>query len=260
MQDFENNKSVQDAINTLEGAAGTAQDQADYAARKAQEYARAQAEANGIQQPRFSKAAAFNANGDPTDENVVSEDDMEDDDDTDYTQDDCDTVEATPVGDDAAAIISDLQGQIEILKQTVASEHDKMIRAVAEADNIRKRAAQDIERERKYALEKFVNSLMPVYDALEKALEYSDRNNEATKATLDGVENTLALFLKEMQSFGVDQVDPTGQPFDPNFHQAVSMVPSADVPNNHVLSTMQKGFTLNGRVVRPAMVVVAKNG
>ena len=99
---------------------------------------------------------------------------------------------------------------------------------------------------------------MPVYDALEKALEFSDRNNEATKATIDGIENTLTLFLKEMSSFGVEQVDPTGNPFDPNFHQAVSMVPSTDVPNNHVLNTMQKGFTLNGRVVRPAMVIVAK--
>ena len=205
-------------------------------------------------------AAIFNANGDPNsaDQNVQH-----------VTNQDVDAGAIDPVeiddvdldGDERAdfeAQIADLQGQITHLQQTAADDRDKMLRAVAECENLRKRTAQEVDRERKYALEKFVRSLLPIYDALEKALEFSDRNNEATKATLEGVENTLSLMLKEFSSFGVELVDPTKQAFDPNFHQAIAQVPSNDVPNGHVLNTMQKGFTLNGRCVRPALVVVAK--
>lgn len=244
MSDLEKQQSVEDAISTLEASKGNSQEQTDYAARMAQTYAKNQ--------------AAFNANGNPDEQNVSTNADLKELEDHDNN---VEFVEAEPCQDESELLrqeLSQLQGEVEVLKQTVASEHDKMVRAVAEAENVRKRAAQDVERERKYALEKFVKSLMPVYDALEKALEFSDRNNEATKATIDGVDNTLTLFLKELSSFGVERIDPTGQPFDPNFHQAISMVPSTEVPNNHVLSTMQKGFTLNGRVVRPAMVIVAK--
>lgn len=237
-------QTVQDALNTL---AANSNEQDVMAAQKAQAYAQTAAQTKGGE---AHQTAAFNANGAPDMQNVNVSFEQQPEQATEEV--------AEEEGEAVMAELNELRGQVEILKQTVASEHDKMLRAVAEADNVRKRAEQDVERERKYALEKFVRSLMPVYDALEKALEFSDRNNEATKATIDGVENTLTLFLKEMASFGVEQVDPTGQPFDPNFHQAVSMIPSADVPNNHVLTTMQKGFTLNGRVVRPAMVIVAK--
>lgn len=156
------------------------------------------------------------------------------------------------------AEISNLRGQLEISSAESARFKDQALRALAEAENVRKRAAQDIDREKKFALEKFVRSLLPVYDALEKAVEMTDSENEATKATYDGVVNTLNLFVKEMSTFGVEVTDPTGKPFDPNFHQAVAMVPSTEVPSGHVLNTMQKGFLLNGRVVRPAMVIVAK--
>lgn len=217
--------------------------------------------------------AAFNANGNPQDgdKNVANssapnfaeleaqyqqqgqslqEDDSEDED--------------IDIGDevDAEALeaeVNQLQGQLEIMKKTLASEHDKMLRAVAEVENIRKRTEQEIERERKFALERFVRSLLPIYDALEQALKFSDPENEATRDTYNGVKQTLDLFLKEMGGFGVELIDPTGKPFDPNFHQAISMVPDPNVPNGHVASTMQKGFTLNGRVVRPAMVVVCKS-
>lgn len=217
--------------------------------------------------------AAFNANGNPQDgdKNVANssapnfaeleaqyqqqgqslqEDDSEDED--------------IDIGDevDAEALeaeVNQLQGQLEIMKKTLASEHDKMLRAVAEVENIRKRTEQEIERERKFALERFVRSLLPIYDALEQALKFSDPENEATRDTYNGVKQTLDLFLKEMGGFGVELIDPTGKPFDPNFHQAISMVPDPNVPNGHVASTMQKGFTLNSRVVRPAMVVVSKS-
>lgn len=249
MQDNEK-QTVQDALNTLKA---NSTDRDEIAARMA-----AQAYANNAamaQDAQPQQGAAFNANGAPEEQNVTAANDAE--------VQQAEIADATP--EELAAEVAKLQGensalsnQVHELTMALAAEHDKMLRAVAEADNVRKRAEQDVDRERKYALEKFVRSLMPVYDALEKALEFSDRNNEATKATIDGVENTLTLFLKEMSSFGVEPVDPTGNPFDPNFHQAVSMVPSTDVPNNHVLNTMQKGFTLNGRVVRPAMVIVAK--
>ena len=217
--------------------------------------------------------AAFNANGNPQDgdKNVANssapnfaelqaqyqqqgqslqEDDSED--------------EELDIGDEVdvevlEAEVNQLQGQLEIMKKTLASEHDKMLRAVAEVENIRKRTEQEIERERKFALERFVRSLLPIYDALEQALKFSDPENEATRDTYNGVKQTLDLFLKEMGGFGVELIDPTGKPFDPNFHQAISMVPDPNVPNGHVASAMQKGFTLNGRVVRPAMVVVSKS-
>lgn len=250
MQDFEKQQSVEEAISTLEANKGTTNEQADYSARAAQAYAQNQA--------AFGQGAAFNANGNPQEQNVVPEDQVQEEAMDEDAASEVDGEVLENESDILRAQNSELMAQLEALKHAMVSEHDKMLRAVAETDNIRKRSAQDIERERKFALEKFVKELMPVYDALEKALEYSDRNNEATKDTLDGVENTLTLFLKILSSFGVERIDPTGQPFDPNFHQAISMVPSTDVPNNHVLATMQKGFTLNGRVVRAAMVVVAK--
>lgn len=218
--------------------------------------------------------AAFNANGNPQDgdKNVANSSDpnfaelkeqyqqqgqsiQEDEPDVD---DDIDLDEEVDT-EELEAELSQLRGQMEIIKKSYAAEHDKMLRAVAEVENIRKRTEQEIDRERKFALERFVRALLPIYDALEQAMKFSDPNNEATKDTYDGVKQTLDLFLKEMSNFGVEMVDPTGKPFDPNFHQAISMIPDPNVPNGHVSSTMQKGFTLNGRVVRPAMVVVSKS-
>lgn len=272
MPDFDNKPDFQDAINTLSAKQGGSaetfkaddpelaakmaaaqQNMASQSAQAAQAYQKTQNLSEG------ARSASFNANGDPSNpEDNVSTADTEQEISSELYDDDVDVETLLEENQSLQEEVATLKGQMDVLKQTVASEHDKMLRAVAEADNVRKRAAQEVERERKFALEKFVRSLLPIYDALEKALEFSDRNNEATKATIDGVENTLNLFLKELTSFGVELVDPTGQAFDPNFHQAVSMVPSAEVPNNHVLNTMQKGFLLNGRVVRPAMVIVAK--
>ena len=283
MPDFENKPDVNAALHTLEAGqrqntgetltdkelAGMAaidnlkQAMAQKSQAQAQAYAQTQNLGAGLGQDKGVEGAAFNANGNPDypEQNITVGSDGTSlaENASDYFDDEenLETLEA-----ENTALVQEnniLKTQIETLNKSVAAEHDKMLRAVAEADNVRKRAAQDVERERKYALEKFVRSLLPIYDALEKALEFSDRNNEATKATIDGVENTLTLFLKEMSSFGVEAVDPTGKPFDPNFHQAVSQIPSADVPNNHVVNTLQKGFTLNGRVVRPAMVIVAKS-
>ncbi len=166
---------------------------------------------------------------------------------------------------EAAADVATLQSEIEALKAQLKGVEEKaksqlsdMARAAAEADNRRKRAEADVEKERKYGNEKLLKALLPVVDSLELALQHTSRDDESSKALYEGIENTRALFLKELQSFGVEQIDPVGQPFDPNAHQAISMVPTADIAPNHVLSVMQKGYLLNGRVVRAAMVMVSR--
>ncbi len=162
--------------------------------------------------------------------------------------------------------IQTLQAEVEALKaqlkdqaEKAKSDLERMARAAAESDNRRKRAEADVERERKYGNEKLLKALLPVVDSLELAMQHIDQGNEAMKSTYDGISNTMNLFLKELSNFGVVREDPKGKPFDPNKHQAISMVESTEVGNNCVLDVMQKGFILNGRVVRPAMVVVARN-
>ncbi len=154
--------------------------------------------------------------------------------------------------------IEALKQELEALKAQSAQEKDVLMRTIAEAQNAKRMALADIEKEKKYGIEKFVKALIPVVDSLDMALSMTNREDPATKATIDGVENTLNLFLKELKSFGVERLDPVGEAFDPNFHQAISMVPTDEVKPNCVLSVMQKGFVLNGRVVRPAMVMIAK--
>ena len=167
--------------------------------------------------------------------------------------------EAQAKEEDPQVTIAALKSQLEVLAKQALSDKEKMLRAVAEADNSRKRAEADVERERKYALEKFVKALIPVVDSLDMALEAGKSKSEnAQDAMVQGVEATLRLFLKELSTFGVERIDTVGEPFDPNVHQAISMIPSKDVKPNCIVSVMQKGFILNGRVVRPAMVMVAR--
>lgn len=165
-------------------------------------------------------------------------------------------------GDDTVAQLQSdlaaLQAQLKSEQEQAKAALESMARAAAESDNRRKRAEADVERERKYGNEKILKALLPVVDSLELALQHTDKNNELLKGLYEGVENTLSLFLKELNKFGVEQLNPVGEPFDPNLHQAVTMLPSNEVKPNHVLSVMQKGFVLNGRMVRPAMVAVAK--
>lgn len=146
------------------------------------------------------------------------------------------------------------------LANTIAKakeDQDKLVRALAESENQKKRIEADVEREKKFGNEKILKALIPVVDSLELALVHADPNNEAAKSTIEGVQNTVTLLLKELASFGVTAVNPEGQPFDPNLHQAISMIPSDKVEANCVVNVMQKGYTLNGRVVRPAMVIVS---
>ncbi|WP_338365109.1 nucleotide exchange factor GrpE [uncultured Pseudoalteromonas sp.] len=156
------------------------------------------------------------------------------------------------------AEIAMLYAELETAKQTIADQKDSVVRAAADVDNIRRRAAQDVEKAHKFALEKFANELLPVIDNLERAIEFSDKENETLKPVLEGIDMTVKSFNDAVAKFGVEIVNPQGEQFNPEFHQAMSIQPSNDVSPNTVLAVMQKGYTLNGRLLRPAMVMVSK--
>ena len=146
------------------------------------------------------------------------------------------------------------------LEEELVSARDAVLRAQADAQNAIRRSEQDVEKARKFALERFAGELLPVVDNLERALEAAGGDEEVVKPIAEGVELTLKSFLDALGKFHVEVVDPMGEPFDPNLHQAMSMVENNDVEPNSVIAVMQKGYTLNGRLVRPAMVMVSKSG
>ncbi|MBD2796617.1 nucleotide exchange factor GrpE [Xenorhabdus sp. 18] len=146
----------------------------------------------------------------------------------------------------------------EQLKQAQINERDAMLRAHAEVENIRRRTELDVEKAHKFALEKFANELLPVIDNLERALEAADRTNEALLPMVEGIELTLKAFIDAVGKFGVEVVSDTGVPFNPEVHQAMTMMESDQHEPNQVMLVMQKGYTLNGRLLRPAMVAVSK--
>ena len=164
------------------------------------------------------------------------------------------TAPETPV-DDATAVEAGCDGEIEALKAKVDENWNRYVRAAAELENVRKRANRDVENAHKFALERFASDLLAVCDSLEMALQ---TDQEASVESLrEGSEATLKLLNSVMQRFGVEQLDPAGEPFDPNLHEAMTMQPSSTVEPGSVLTVFQKGYALNGRLLRPARVVVA---
>ncbi len=154
--------------------------------------------------------------------------------------------------------VAALQASVATLETQIAALKDQELRTQAEMQNIRRRAEMDVEKAHKFALEKFSNELLPVMDSLERAIEASQPDDEAVKALREGVEMTLSMFVSGLDKFKVEQVNPMGEAFNPELHQAMSMVPNPEVPANHIMAVMQKGYTLHGRLIRPAMVVVSK--
>jgi molecular chaperone GrpE len=146
----------------------------------------------------------------------------------------------------------------EQLLEQVASAKDQVLRVQAEMQNVRRRAERDVENAHKYALDKFTADLLPVVDNLERALATIDSADEAQKGVSEGLELTLKSFTEVLLRHKIEAIDPAGQPFDADLHQAVSMVPNPDLEPNTVMDVFQKGYTLNGRLVRPAMVVVSQ--
>ncbi|MCF5763742.1 nucleotide exchange factor GrpE [Aeromonas veronii] len=170
-------------------------------------------------------------------------------------------VEPTDVDSEVTAEqarIAELEAQLETALQKASEERERALRTAAEMENLRRRTELDVEKAHKFALEKFAAELLPVLDNLERAIELADKENEALKPMIEGVELTLKSMQSGVAKFGLVALDPANQPFDPNAHQAMSMVPSADVAPNTVIAVMQKGYELNGRVIRPAMVMVSK--
>lgn len=151
--------------------------------------------------------------------------------------------------------------EVEVLQAKLQEHQEQALRAQAEMQNVRRRAEIDVEKAHKYALEKFVKELLPVADSLEKAVESTEGQQDSSELVTsirEGVEMTLDLFMKSLAKFNVEQLNPVGEPFDPQQHEAMSMVAAPNAEPNSVVAVMQKGYLLNGRVVRPAMVMVAK--
>ncbi|HFQ4900381.1 TPA: nucleotide exchange factor GrpE [Vibrio vulnificus] len=167
-------------------------------------------------------------------------------------------IEWNEEADDSAAKIAELEAALLASEARVKEQQDSVLRAKAEVENMRRRTEQEIDKARKYALNRFAEELLPVIDNLERAIQAADAESEAVKPLLEGVELTHKTFVDVVSKFGLKEINPEGQPFNPEWHQAMSIQESPDHESNTVMFVMQKGYELNGRVIRPAMVMVAK--
>lgn len=147
--------------------------------------------------------------------------------------------------------------EVELLQEEIGKLKDFMLREQAETQNIRRRLQQRAEDDRKRAIEKFVIELLPVVDTLERAIEAAG-DDEHVKAYKEGVEMTYKSFVSTLEKFNVVQLNPVGEPFDPQYHEALTMVPNPAMEPNSVMDVMQKGYILNDRLLRAAKVVVSK--
>lgn len=152
---------------------------------------------------------------------------------------------------------AELEEQLTLAEQKAHENWEKSVRAVAELDNVRRRMEREVANAHKYGAEKLVSALLPIVDSLEQALQLAEKSED--KAMHEGLELTMKLFTDVLQKFDVTQLDPVGELFNPQEHEAMAMQPAADVAPNTVLAVFQKGYKLNDRVIRPARVIVAKN-
>lgn len=176
------------------------------------------------------------------------------DDDVELNEEDKDLDAATDLDEDSAP--AEEPDPLAAAEATAAENWDKYLRAVAELDNVRKRAARDVDNARKFALDRFAAELLAVKDSMEMGLGSSDAA-DAEQLRL-GTEATLKLLATTMERFGITEIEPLGEPFDPEIHEAMTMQPSPDAEPGTVLTVFQKGYLLNGRLLRPARVIVAQ--
>ncbi len=160
--------------------------------------------------------------------------------------------------DEQDAKIAQLEAALLTSERKVKEQQDAVLRAQAEVENIRRRSEQEVDKARKYALSRFAEELLPVIDNLERAIQAADAENEVIKPLVEGIELTHKTFIGTIEKFGLREINPEGETFNPELHQAMSIQESPDHESNTVMFVMQKGYELNGRVVRPAMVMVAK--
>ncbi|NOQ35369.1 MAG: nucleotide exchange factor GrpE [Methylococcaceae bacterium] len=154
--------------------------------------------------------------------------------------------------------IEELQKQLTAAEQKAAENLDKALRVQADMENLKRRTSKDLENAHKFALDGFSKEMVTVIDSLELGLQAITGDSEEVKKFREGSELTLKQFEAAFTKFNIEKIDPTGEAFNPELHQAMAMQPSEDAEPNTVLNTFQKGYSLNGRLIRPAMVVVAK--
>jgi len=164
----------------------------------------------------------------------------------------------TPKKRAAEIALKDLKKQMAQADKQVALYKEQALRAEAEMQNVRKRAARDVENAHRYGSERLLQNLLPTEDSLEKAVEAAGQATEANEGLVEGIEICLKMLLEVLTKENVEQLDPEGEPFDPQFHEAISVVEKAEMEPNSVALVVQKGYSLNGRLVRPAMVIVSK--
>ena len=164
------------------------------------------------------------------------------------------------VGGEGATNPEELSLLLEDARNKADENWDKLVRAQAELENLRKRHERELANAHKFALERFVGDLLPVRDSMELGLGAAGEAGANLAKLQEGMELTLKLLSDVMERFDVKQIDPAGEPFDPELHQAMSVQPRDDAPPNTVVVVVQKGYTLNGRLVRPAMVIVSQAG
>lgn len=152
----------------------------------------------------------------------------------------------------------DLVQQLEEMSQKARENWDKLLRVQAEMDNLRRRTEIELQNAHKFAVENFAKELLPVIDSLELGLQSATADTPEVAKLVEGSELTLKQFKSAFDKFNIVAVDPAGEPFDPGLHQAMAMQPTNDAKPNTVLTVFQKGYSLNDRLLRPAMVVVAQ--
>ena len=151
-----------------------------------------------------------------------------------------------------------LTAQLEDALAQAEENKDLALRTHAEMENLRKRQSRELENAHKYGLDKIAEELLPVRDTLELGVAAADQEEAELSQIVEGTELTLKMLTQAFEKFNILEVDPVGDKFDPDLHQAISMQEGTDQPANTVLSVMQKGYTLSGRLLRPAMVIISK--
>ncbi len=163
-----------------------------------------------------------------------------------------------PESEDAQLSVEELQKQLAKAEKKAAENWDKVLRIQAEMENLKRRTQKDLDSAHKYGLEKFAKELLSVIDSLELGMQAATSDAPEVVKLREGSELTVKQFEAVFAKFNIEAIDPIGQPFNPEFHQAMTMLPTADAEPNSVINVFQKGYVLNGRLIRPAMVVVAQ--
>ena len=159
---------------------------------------------------------------------------------------------------DTEETIESLKLKLEAAENKATDNWDQLLRIKAEMDNLRRRSQRDLENAHKFAIEKFVGELLPVMDSMELGLDATAHESSTIESLKEGTEMTLNMLKTALQKFNIVEIHPHGEQFDPALHQAMSIQESAEMEHNTVMAVMQKGYLLNDRLVRPAMVMVSK--